>query len=155
MYYVHHILKTIAASSEGSVKFIVVQDNAGTSTGGGKVFRDAINTICKMLPSKTSKELVDATTFVFTKVPLDQEEGEGYLLDVLDRVTPETIQEDERRVVEFLKTMRMQLSTIKHVEVPEVNTVGIAPEQVLTDVDYIVAPVGEAAGQLHEITASV
>ncbi len=135
MYYVHHILQEVA-HAEGSVKFIVVQDNAGATTAGGKLFRDSVKTICKIFPSQSIQSLVDATTFVFTKVPNTEVKNSEYLEDVLDRVTPDIIQKDEQRLVEFLNTMRINTEAIKHIEIPETNT-----SIPLDNINYIIEPI--------------
>lgn len=132
MYYVNHIMK----SATGGVRFVIVQSHGGTEAEGGKLFRRAIDSVCKMFPSQSPEALIDASTFVFTKVGED-ELDEDYLSDVLERVAVDRTPENER-VVTFLEVMSKmyydERARIKHIEVTKVD--GAA-----SDVSMILAPV--------------
>ncbi len=136
-----------ARNKIGGIKFVIVQSADGL-TDRGVGFKNSINTICKLFLSKppahvnqltpeeqsiwyqeTMVALIDASTFVFTKIEDRVVNPTQYLTNVLKRINPKhTIKtndlEDQlyRKFLDYMTEMHAQDNTrIQHAEILSVE----------------------------------
>lgn len=147
-YYVNKIL-SYTAEGMGGVKFIIVQDSDGIGVHGGKSFTDCIETICKIFNPSQSEDfenLIDATSFVFTKVAgktLAHETftRDQYIKDVCEQLATNMSELDQEKLLStetqacfaFIREMTSRGGKLNHVEVPKAYWKKCSDMRVFTD----------------------
>ncbi len=132
--YINYLLKQVMYPTQSEnnnqgirgVQLLIVQSYSSTLDEGGKAFRETIENICQMFPQVSTENLVQASTFVFTKVGQREPKGEKYLANILKRVSVEETAEN-KRLISFLEVMKNKLSLVKHLEIPKVTEQDITP----------------------------